>query len=58
MCPDKVTEQSGHHRASQGIGDEKGPVNFAAEKGDYKKWGGASPPTPLQKERGGSYHKR
>ena len=30
MCPDKVTEQLGHHRASQGIGDEKGHVNFAA----------------------------
>ena len=30
MCPDKVTEHSGHHRASQGIGDEKGHVNFAA----------------------------
>ena len=32
MCPDKVTEQSGHQRASQGIGDEKGHVNFAARK--------------------------
>ena len=31
MCPDKVTEQLGHHRASQGIGDEKGHVNFAAK---------------------------
>ena len=57
MCPDKVTEQSGHHRASQGIGDEKGHVNFAARKRRLQKLGGASPPTPLQKERGGSYHK-
>ena len=68
MCPDKVTEQSGHHRASQGIGDEKGHVNFAARKRRLQKLGGsltpnpspkgegrkASPPTPLQGERGGS----
>ena len=40
MCPDKVTEQSGHHRASQGIGDEKGHVNFAARKRRLQKLGG------------------
>ena len=39
MCPDKVTEQSGHHRASQGIGDEKGHVNFAARKRRLQKLG-------------------
>ena len=40
MCPDKVTEQLGHHRASQGIGDEKGHVNFAARKRRLQKMGG------------------
>ena len=40
MCPDKVTEHSGHHRASQGIGDEKGHVNFAARKRRLQKMGG------------------
>ena len=42
MCPDKVTEHSGHHRASQGIGDEKGHVNFAARKRRLQKLGGYS----------------
>ena len=40
MCLDKVTEQSGHHRASQGIGDEKGYVNFAARKRRLQKLNG------------------
>ena len=31
-CSDKASKQSGHHRASQGIGDEKRDVNFAARK--------------------------
>ena len=47
MCPDKVTEQSGHHRASQGIiGDEKGHVNFAARKRRLQKLGGREAPFP------------
>ena len=52
MCPDKVTEQSGHHRASQGIGDEKGHVNFAARKRRLQKLGGKPHPQPLSKRRG------
>ena len=52
MCPDKVTEHSGHHRASQGIGDEKGHVNFAARKRRLQKLGGKPHPQPLSKRRG------
>ena len=52
MCPDKVTEQLGHHRASQGIGDEKGHVNFAARKRRLQKLGGKPHPQPLSKRRG------
>ena len=48
MCPDKVTEQLGHHRASQGIGDEKGHINFAARKRRLQKLGGVKPhPQPF-----------
>ena len=52
MCPDKVTEQLGHHRASQGIGDEKGHVNFAARKRRLQKLGVKPHPQPLSKRRG------
>ena len=48
MCPNKVTEQLGHHRASQGVGDEKGHVNFAARKRRLQK----PHPQPLSKRRG------
>ena len=41
MCPDKVTEQLGHHRASQGIGDEKGHVNFAARNAMMRSYNGS-----------------
>ena len=52
MCPDKVSEQSGHHRASQGIGDEKGHVNFAARKRRLQKFGVKPHLQPLSKGRG------
>ena len=52
MCPDKVTEHSGHHRAAQGIGDEKGHVNFAARKRRLQKLGGSLTPNPSPKGEG------
>ena len=52
MCPDKVTEQLGHHRASQGIGDEKGHVNFAARKRRLQKLGGSLTPKRVYQNKG------